>query len=54
MKWEVEFAEIGPREIQSMEERVVRNVVEKIGEGIFWVQSKRSHCYGLIIGRVSM
>ncbi|KAE8774406.1 hypothetical protein D1007_53238 [Hordeum vulgare] len=36
MKWEVEFEEIYPHEIQSMEERVVRNVVEKIGESIFW------------------
>ena len=36
VKWEVECAEIGPQEIQSMEERAVRNVVEKIGESIFW------------------
>ena len=41
VKWEVEFAEIDPLEIRSMEERVVRNVVEKIGECIFGVQSKR-------------
>ena len=41
VKWEVECAEIDPREIQSMEERAVRNVVEKIGESIFWVQSRR-------------
>ena len=32
----VEFEVIDPQEIQSMEERVVRNVVEKIGESIFW------------------
>ena len=37
-----------------MEERDVRNVVEKIGESIFGFQSKRWHCYGLIIGSVSM
>ena len=36
MKWEVECAEIDPQEIQSMEERAVRNVVEKIGESIVW------------------
>ena len=36
MKQEVEFEEIDPQEIQSMEERAVRNVVEKIGESIFW------------------
>ena len=36
VKWEVECAEIDPQEIQSMEERAVRNVVEKIGESIFW------------------
>ena len=52
VKWEVECAKIDPQEIQSMEERVVRNVVEKIGESIFG--SKRWHCHGLIIGRVSM
>ncbi|KAE8781928.1 hypothetical protein D1007_44666 [Hordeum vulgare] len=35
VKWEVEFEEIDPQEIQRMEERAVRNVVEKIGESIF-------------------
>ncbi|KAE8819577.1 hypothetical protein D1007_02569 [Hordeum vulgare] len=36
VKWEVELSEINPQELQSMEEKVVRNVVEKIGESIFW------------------
>ena len=36
VKWEVECAEIDPQEIQSMEEGAERNVVEKIGESIFW------------------
>ena len=36
VKWEVECAEIDPQEIQSMEERAVRNVMEKTGESIFW------------------
>ena len=36
VKWEVELAEIDPQELQSMEEKAVRNVVEKIGESIFW------------------
>ena len=41
MKWEIDFAEIDPQELQSMEEKAVKNVVEKIGESIFGVQSKR-------------
>ncbi|KAE8815625.1 hypothetical protein D1007_07104 [Hordeum vulgare] len=36
VKWEVELSEIDPQELQSMEEKAVRNVVEKIGESIFW------------------
>ncbi|KAE8811531.1 hypothetical protein D1007_11587 [Hordeum vulgare] len=36
VKWEVKFEEIDPQEIQSMEERVMRNFVEKIGKNIFW------------------
>jgi hypothetical protein len=37
-----------------MEERAVRNVVEKLGESVIWVQGKKFHCYGLKIGRASM
>ena len=54
VKWEIDFAEIDPQDLQSMEEKVVKNVVGKIGESIFGVQSKRQHCYGLIIGKESM
>ena len=36
VKWEIDFAEIDPQELQSMEEKAVKNVVEKIGESIFW------------------
>ena len=36
VKWEVEFAEIDPHELQNMEEKAVRNVVDKIGESIGW------------------
>ncbi|KAE8816754.1 protease Do-like 1, chloroplastic [Hordeum vulgare] len=36
VKWEVELSEIDPQELQSMEEKAVRNVVAKIGESIFW------------------
>ncbi|KAE8792420.1 hypothetical protein D1007_33026 [Hordeum vulgare] len=36
VKWEVEFEKIDPQEIQSMENRTVRNAVEKIRENIFW------------------
>ena len=35
VKWEIDFAEIDPQELQSMEEKAVKNVVEKIGESIF-------------------
>jgi hypothetical protein len=31
---EVEFREIDPQELHNMEERAVRNVVEKLGEGV--------------------
>ena len=41
VKWEIDFAEVDPQDLQSMEEKAVKNVVEKIGESIFWVQSKR-------------
>ncbi|KAE8813944.1 hypothetical protein D1007_08862 [Hordeum vulgare] len=36
VKWEVDFAEIDPQDLQSMEEKTVKNMVEKIGESIFW------------------
>ncbi|KAE8780277.1 hypothetical protein D1007_46675 [Hordeum vulgare] len=36
MKWEVDCAEIDPNEIQSMEEKAVRKLVEKIGEIVLW------------------
>ncbi|KAE8788506.1 hypothetical protein D1007_37433 [Hordeum vulgare] len=36
VKWEVELSEIDPQELQSMEEKAVRNVVAKIRESIFW------------------
>ncbi|KAE8774030.1 hypothetical protein D1007_53654 [Hordeum vulgare] len=41
VKWEVDCAEIDPNELQSMEEKAVRKLVEKIGETVLWVQSKR-------------
>ncbi|KAE8788003.1 hypothetical protein D1007_38037 [Hordeum vulgare] len=36
VKWEVDCAEIDPNEIQSMEEKAVRKLVEKIGETVLW------------------
>ncbi|KAE8811724.1 hypothetical protein D1007_11524 [Hordeum vulgare] len=36
VKWEVGCAEIDPNEIQSMEEKAVRKLVEKIGETVLW------------------
>ncbi|KAE8806334.1 hypothetical protein D1007_17489 [Hordeum vulgare] len=36
VKWEVDCAEIDPNEIQSMEEKAVRKLVEKIGETMLW------------------
>ncbi|KAE8770389.1 hypothetical protein D1007_57855 [Hordeum vulgare] len=36
VKWEVDCAEIDPHEIQSMEEKAVRKLVEKIGETVLW------------------
>mgnify|MGYP005799542663 CR=1 FL=1 len=35
VKWEVECAEIDAQDIQSMEERAMRNVVEKFGKSNF-------------------
>jgi hypothetical protein len=32
VRWKVEFREIDPQELHNMEERAVRNVVEKLGE----------------------
>ncbi|KAE8790457.1 hypothetical protein D1007_35228 [Hordeum vulgare] len=36
VKWEVDCAEIDPNELQLMEEKAVRKLVEKIGETVFW------------------
>ncbi|KAE8772399.1 hypothetical protein D1007_55609 [Hordeum vulgare] len=36
VKWEVDCAEIDPNEIQSMEEKAVRKLVEKIEETVLW------------------
>jgi hypothetical protein len=36
VRWEVEFREIDPQELHNMEERAVRNVVEKLGESVIW------------------
>ncbi|KAE8769059.1 hypothetical protein D1007_59396 [Hordeum vulgare] len=36
VKWEVDCAKIDPIEIQSMEEKAVRKLVEKIGETVLW------------------
>jgi hypothetical protein len=31
VRWEVEFAEIDPQELQNMEEKAVKNEMEKFG-----------------------
>ncbi|KAE8803894.1 hypothetical protein D1007_20153 [Hordeum vulgare] len=36
VKWEVDCAEIDPNEIQLMEEKAVRKLVDKIGETVLW------------------
>ncbi|KAE8807260.1 histone H3.v1-like [Hordeum vulgare] len=36
VKWEVDCAEIDPNEIQSMEEKAMRKLVEKIGKTVLW------------------
>ncbi|KAE8816773.1 hypothetical protein D1007_05803 [Hordeum vulgare] len=36
VKWEVDCAKIDPNGIQSMEEKAVRKLVEKIGETVLW------------------
>ena len=36
MKWEVDCAEIDPNELQSMEEKAVKKLVEKIGKTMLW------------------
>ncbi|KAE8777122.1 hypothetical protein D1007_50087 [Hordeum vulgare] len=36
VKWEVEFAQIDSQDLKSMEEKAMKNVVEKIKETIFW------------------
>ena len=36
VRWEVEFAEIDPEDLQNMEEKAVKNVVEKLGHSILW------------------
>ncbi|KAE8812258.1 hypothetical protein D1007_10605 [Hordeum vulgare] len=36
VKWEIDFAEIDPQDLKSMEEKAVKNMEEKNGESIFW------------------
>jgi hypothetical protein len=36
VRLDVEFADIDPQELQSLEEKAVKNLVERIGEGVFW------------------
>jgi hypothetical protein len=36
VRWEVEFREIDLQELHNMEERAVRNMVEKLGESVIW------------------
>ena len=36
VKLEVEFSEMDPQDLQYMEEKAVRNWVEKIGESVVW------------------
>jgi hypothetical protein len=36
VRWEVEFREIDPQELHNMEERAMRNVVEKLSESVIW------------------
>jgi hypothetical protein len=36
VKFEVEFSEMDAQELQSMEEKAVKNWVEKIGESVVW------------------
>ena len=36
VRWEVDFADIDPQELQIKEEKAVRNVVEKLGQSVLW------------------
>jgi hypothetical protein len=37
VKWDIEFGNIDPQYLQSMGEKAVRNVVDKIRESVVWV-----------------
>ena len=36
VRWEVEISEIDPQELHILEEKAVKNVVEKLGESVLW------------------
>ena len=36
VRWEVDFAEIDPQELQIKEVKAERNVVEKLGQSVLW------------------
>jgi hypothetical protein len=36
MIWKVTFGEIDLQELQNMEENVMKNVVEKLGQSVLW------------------
>ena len=36
VKWEVDFEEIDPQDLQNMGEKAVKTMVEKIGEHVIW------------------
>ena len=54
VRWEVDCAEIDPQEMQNMEEQAVRNMVEKIGQSVYWGPEQECPCYGMKIGRASI
>jgi hypothetical protein len=36
VRWEVEFGVVDPQELQNMEEKSVKNMVEKLGQSVLW------------------
>ena len=54
VRLDVEFADVDPQELESMKEKAVGKLVERIGKVLFGVQNKRYLCNVSITIMVNM
>jgi hypothetical protein len=54
MIWKVTFGEIDLHELENMEENVMKNMVEKLGQSVLWGLEQEVTLLHFKIGRASM